>query len=905
MPDPTDHPAPPQVPEGEQAPRRPEGRTDAHAVANDAGDSAASDVTDAKADLLSAMTPRFNLLFRSFASRFFRGFDLDHATVERLRALEERGSVVYVMRYASRLDYFLFNAVFLREGLRLSSFANGIRFFYYRPWFEALRIIWRRPRGVAQDIDLVRARDYSRELSGKNASFFLFLRTASLRAQLRGRKGAIEAGKSERDLIEEVVGSAWNSDHPVHVVPLALFWRMGPRARRRFLNLSYGAANRPTDLAKVTAFLINYRGLHVKVGEPIDLLAFIAERREVGAVNVARTVRRAILTFLYREEKVVEGPVLQPRHRVQEIVVRMPAVEEAIRVHAEEQRVSVEQARLRSEKMFREIAANMNSTFLAVLDIVVGALIRRLFARVEVSGIEKVLEYAKGDPLVLVPSHRSYFDFLLISLMMYGRHITPPHIAARENMAFGPFGFLWRRAGAFFLRKSFDDPLYKAVFRTYVAYLIKEGFTQEFFIEGGRSRTGKALPPRLGMLSWDIEAFLESGRRDLFFVPIAITYERLVEEGAMVGELEGEEKREESMLGLVRARKFLQRRFGTVYMNFGEPFSLADALGPRRERFTCKEDPGVIAERRIFVETLGNRILERINWAVVPSATAIAACALLGERRRGVFRPELARRMQQVVDLLRLQDVRLTPALVRDEGDFSESIASLQRMDLIRTSEDPRGELLYYEEPKRRVLDIYRNGVLHFLAVPSFLARRLLSHPSLADLHADLSLWLELFYREIYVNRGEVLAAHFQGFIDYFERLGWIAREDGIFHPTEKGGAVLEFLAEQTRTVVESYYATFTAVLSLDEPKTAKELRKVAEEQFGRARLLGEVTLPEAANPVAFGNAVDLLREQGILAVVPDEPGGQERRETAFVRGEAFEELTALCERLASALAAR
>jgi len=289
----------------------------------------------------------------------------------------------------------------------------------------------------------------------------------------------------------------------------------------------------------------------------------------------------------------------------------------------------------------------------------------------------------------------------------------------------------------------------------------------------------------------------------------------------------------------------------------------------------------------------------------VPSATAIAACALLGERRRGVFRPELARRMQQVVDLLRLQDVRLTPALVRDEGDFSESIASLQRMDLIRTSEDPRGELLYYEEPKRRVLDIYRNGVLHFLAVPSFLARRLLSHPSLADLHADLSLWLELFYREIYVNRGEVLAAHFQGFIDYFERLGWIAREDGIFHPTEKGGAVLEFLAEQTRTVVESYYATFTAVLSLDEPKTAKELRKVAEEQFGRARLLGEVTLPEAANPVAFGNAVDLLREQGILAVVPDEPGGQERREMAFVRGEAFEELTALCERLASALAAR
>ena len=107
-------------------------------------------------DALSAMTPRFNLPFRWFAKRFFSHFDVDDATVEHLRKLETRGSIIYVMRYASRLDYFLFNTLFVREGLRLSSFANGIRFFYYRPWLEALRIIWKRPRGVPQDIELVR-----------------------------------------------------------------------------------------------------------------------------------------------------------------------------------------------------------------------------------------------------------------------------------------------------------------------------------------------------------------------------------------------------------------------------------------------------------------------------------------------------------------------------------------------------------------------------------------------------------------------------------------------------------------------------------------------------------------------------------------------------------------------------
>src|SRR4029450_546882 len=135
-----------------------------------------------------------------------------------------------------------------------------------------------------------------------------------------------------------------------------------------------------------------------------------------------------------------------------------------------------------------------------------------------------------------------------------------PPAAARETTRVGPAAALWRRAGAFFLRKSFADPLYKEVFRTYVAHLIKEGFTQEFFTEGGRSRTGKTLPPRLGVLSWDVEAFLASGRRDLLFVPVALTYERLVEEGSMVGELEGAAKEDESMLGLVRGWAVLARR---------------------------------------------------------------------------------------------------------------------------------------------------------------------------------------------------------------------------------------------------------------------------------------------------------------------------------------------------------
>jgi len=841
------------------------------------------------------MTERFNLPFRWFARRYFRHFGLDDATVTRLRELEERGSLIYVMRYSSRLDYFLFNTLFWREGLRLSSFANGIRFWYYRPLVEALRSWGSGRREARGKSEHERTGEWVRSLATASESFFLFLRTA--RPGLRRRHAGLE-GRAELDLLEEVVRAAWDSEQTVHVVPLALFWRKGPRARRRFLNLFYGSATRPSDLAKITSFFTTYRDLAVKVGEPIDLTAFIAARRSQGEHVVARTVRRSILTFLWREEKVVEGPTLRPLHKVEQIVTDDPRVQDEIRRRAEEKGVGVARARGDAEKMLREIAANMNSTFLSVLNAVVGSVLRRLFAGVELSGLEKVAEYAKRHPIVLVPSHRSYFDFLILSILFYNNYLIPPHIAARDNMGFGPFGFLWRRAGAFFMRRSFEDPLYKEVFRSYVAYLVTEGVTQEFFIEGGRSRTGKTMAPRLGILSWEVEAFLGTARRDLFFIPVAITYERLVEEGSMVGELEGAKKKDESILGLMRARKFLQRRFGTVFVNFGEPISLASALGQRRTRLASDRSAEAAEEKRTLVSGLGNRIVERINWAVVPNATAVASSAMLGQRRRGLFRSDLVARMQEIVDLLRLQDVKLTPALERDVGRFEESVASMLRMDLVKSNPDPRGEILYFEESKRRALDLYRNSIVQFLAAPSFLARQLLAEPQGGDPRRALADWLDLFYHEFFTPRGEVLAAHADAFLDHFERFGWVERKEGAPRATEKGRPVFRFLAEQTRGFVEAYYATCAAVAIAagEEPVSRKDLSKAAGEQFERASLLGEVGRPEAANTVTFENAVDLLVRERVLTAAPEGDG--------FVRGECFDDLPALRERLASALAA-
>jgi glycerol-3-phosphate O-acyltransferase len=846
------------------------------------------------------MGRRFNLFFRWFAWRFFRHFDLDPATVARLRELESRGSVIYVMRYSSRLDYFLFNTLFLREGLRLSSFANGLHFYYYRPLWEALRIALFRPRGRSRAVARSEDHEYVRRLALEGRSFFLFVRTARVRAWLKRRRA--RRRHDELDLLEEAVRAVWSTDRPVYVVPLAIFWRKGPRSERRFLNLSYGGLTRPSDVAKVTSFLLTYRSLSVKIAEPIDLQHFIAQHRSEGVGRVARKVRRSILIYLYREEKVVEGPSLRARSRVLEAVLADPNVQSAIRERARSRRRSRERVRREAEKMFHEIAANMNSTFLAVLGVLVGWIFRRMFSSIEVTGLGKVADHAREHPLLLVPNHRSYFDFLLISWLFYGNYLVPPHIAAGINMAFGPFGLIFRRAGAFFLRRTFDDDLYKEVFRSYVSYLVREGFTQEFFIEGGRSRTGKMLTPRLGMVAWNVEAFLDGHRRDLFFVPIAITYERLVEESSMVGELEGAAKEKESMVGLVRARKYLQRRFGSVHVAFGEPISLAEALGERRAYLATEGGAEVAAEKRRFIEELGRRIVERINWTAVANATSVAACVLLGFSHRGLLRGDLTRRMQQVVDLLRIQGVRLTSALAADQGGFEDSIAFLLQNNLIRSVEDHRGEILYFEESRRRALDIYRNSIVHYLATPSFLARALLRGGTREELREDLAAWQELLDQEFFFPT-EALGASFDELLGHFEQAGWVEVEGERRRATEKGRAFLTFLAEQTRAVIEAYQVGCSALLGAPEEFTLKEFRKLAAEHFERAQILGEASRSEAINDTTFTNLLDLLVRRDILRREERRKG--KTREVAFVRGEKAADLDGLREWLAAAPACR
>ncbi len=886
---------------------------------------ASADCAEIPCDPISGMTPRFNLWVRWFSRRYFRHFELGEETTTRLKALEARGTVIYVMRYSSRLDYFLFNTLFQREGLRLSGFANGLRFYYYRPVGQILKTLLFRKRGQTESVSHGEDQRKVRQLTRAGGSFFLFLRTKRLRTFLRGLSRSKQR-HDELDLLQEVVREAWNGNRPVFLVPLLLFWRKGPRSQSRFLRLDYGSLSRPSDVTKIGSFLATYRSLQPKVGEAIDLSEYIASHRSDGQERVARVVRRSILIYLYREEKVVEGPTLRSQQRLLREILADEGVRAAMVERASRKRGSMEKAERDVEKFLREVAARQSSTLLAILAALVGYILRRMFNTIETDGLPEVAEYAKRYPLVLVPNHRSYFDFLIISVLFYQNYLVPPHIAARDNMRFGPFGLIFRMAGAYYLRRSFDDPLYKQVFRAYIGYLVREGFTQEFFIEGGRSRTGKTLAPRLGMLTWNIDAFLESARRDLFFVPVAISYERLVEERGMVDELEGGEKTEESTLALLRAGKYLRSRFGTVHVNFGKPISLTEAMGERRAELEAVVHGDVVKllpedvrgdasavesleaqiqqRKHEFIQDLGYRLVERINWSMVANATSVVATVLLGFPHRGLLRKDLVARAKQVVGLLSAQGVHMTSALSADRADFSESIAFMLRADLIKSVEDARGELIFYPESRRRALDLYRNAIVHFLATPSQIARRLGLGATMKELREDLSGWQEVLYHEYFVPRSDAAACEPEAFISYFEAEGWVERSEDVLLPTLTGEGILACLAAQTLGVIECYEALFRAVHHAGGEITKKELMVEAGAGFERSGLLGLAHRVEAANETTFGNALDLLIRREILTAtrVPRRGGAPE---TALAPGEEFWALEGLLARLAGAATPR
>jgi glycerol-3-phosphate O-acyltransferase len=836
----------------------------------------------------SAMLTRFGALGRLLVSVAFRHVQVLPESVEHVRRLSEQHSIVYVMRYRSLVDYLLVNAVLLREGLPLARFAPGVSMVLWWPLGEILRWF-----GAGRPRPQRAAPARCGALVAAGEPVLLFMRSQTVAGR---RRRALQAARIGTRFLRDVMRAARDAPRPPVLIPVAIFRGPGFRRREsRFATLVYSVQEAPGEARRLLTYLWNAEHVRLTLGREIPLGRFVDAHRDEPEERMVRRLARTLQIDLYREERLVLGPALLPRRMVREQVLRDPDVARLTRKLALERRVPREKVVKQARGYIDEMAANFNGLYFGLLEFIFNRIWPRVFSGLEVRGLERVAECMKEHPVVLVPCHRSHFDYLILTYIFHTNYLSPPHIAAGINLSFWPMGPLFRGAGAFFIRRTFaDNELYKMIFRKYLTFLIREGYTQEFFIEGGRTRTGKMLTPKLGMLGAIVEAFVQGVRRDLYLVPVSIHYGRIPEEEVYRREVAGEEKQRESLGALLSARSVLSRRYGTAYVNYGEPISLADALGGQREIFHQDHgDPAADQEQQRFVRRLGFRLLREVNAVAVVGATSVSATVLLAAPRAAVPLATFLTMTDALLRILREAGAELTASLLRNErSGFRESLNWLEGGGRVERLQDGTQMVLHVPAEKRPNLDYYKNNIIHFLLLPGLVRQGLQQGERGVALERYVARWLDLYRWEFPLPERDAVASQVAQWQAFYGRNGAFV-DDTVCddHPLVR---VTTGVLENFR---EAYLAAARTVAAQSRwPVPRRALLEGMRRQHRVSLLLGELRKPEGSSVVTFANALSRFAELGYIRLGEAHQG----RDRWIERGGAHDKLAGLIDELRS-----
>jgi len=791
---------------------------------------------------------------RSLASHFFEGIRFAPEVETELARLSREGFVVHVMRTTAWVNYLYLAWALVRRGLPPIRAVVNLRRWFTKPW-----------RRAAQRGDLEVRLTYARR---KGGSALVFLKRSVL--------GTASGRSTKEDPFPAIVSFTRKSDRPVYLVPELFVWEKSrERLKPAVLDYIFGSPEAPGFLHSVVAFLRNYRRSQFRIGEAIDLRKFIAERPDAPDALIARKVRGALYHHLAREMRAVFGPPPKPADRLIDEALRDRTFNRSLQEHAAETRRTMASVTEEARKDLESIAARPSATVVGLAAGILNWIFNRIYDGIDVdeAGLERAMKSASRAPIVLCPSHKSHIDYLLLSYVLWIRGYSMPFVAAGSNLSFFPLGPFLRRGGAFFLRRSFKgDRIYAAAFRAYVKRLVHEGVHQEFFPEGGRSRTGKLLTPKLGMLTWEVDAVLEGASNDLHFVPVSIDYEKVVESGSYSVELAGGEKKPENLKALLSTPKVLRTNYGRIHLRFDEPIPLMEFIQSRGlSPETIDED-----QKKALVRALGNRIIYGISRTSTVTPYALVSAALLAHRGRGVPASELAKRILLLRRIAEEEGSPISP-LLRDAptsptevGPIQDAMGSFVKDQWVRVQE-VKGETIYViDETKRANLSFYKNSLMNLVAPRSLVASAVLTRaPASREEVREAAFFLSRLFKFEFVYRvGATFEALFSDALDRLRRAGLIEEADRrISTGAPETLDSLGFLADLLRDFIEGYLA---AALTLEDlaragPMEPRSFIKAALETGRAEYLAGRIGASEALSKPTMENAVLFLLDQQIL----------------------------------------
>ena len=330
------------------------------------------------------------------------------------------------------------------------------------------------------------------------------------------------------------------------------------------------------------------------------------------------------------------------------------------------------------------------------------------------SQIERLRAATERHPGIFLWSHRSNLDTLVLAAAMQELGLPPAHLFAGVNMAFGPMGAIMRRAGVIFIRRSTgDDPLYKYVLREYVGYVLEKRFNLSWSIEGTRSRTGKMLPPRLGLLSYAADAYLEGRVDDILLLPVSITFDQLHEIAEYAEYARGAPKKPEGfgwLYGFIKAQG--ARHYGKVYVRFGEPVPLSSSLGPVSGPVAL--DP---AARRLALQKTAFEVAWRINQGMPVTATALVSTVLLAMQGAALTFGQIRFGLADGMDYLESRSVPRTASAraLTGAGPVRATLDALVAGGVVTSVPEGREPVWLIGPDQQLAATFYRNSLIHFL----------------------------------------------------------------------------------------------------------------------------------------------------------------------------------------------
>ena len=805
---------------------------------------------------------------------FYSGIKLDPEQTEKIQQLDQDAIVVYVTKFKSHFEYLFYFSRYRHEGLPYPQIGFDYKFRLWQPFSRMCRIMLARLFFVIRNRKLLNPyeRGYiSRELIGGRSGFL----------SLVGKKNFYRRFvKAKTDPIQYLIEIQNSVDRPVFLIPQLIFF--SKTARREIptlIDILFGPEDKPGNLRRLLTLFKNPGKVFVEVSQPIDLRSYLQkpEIRKESVAHQSLVLRRDLLVQLNRHRQSITGPIRKSKWELKESILTNDRLKDYMHRYAENRKIPIHEVHRKADGYIEEIAANYKPAFIKIASAIVGWIIRNMYDGVAINYavLNQVKLKALKGPLVLIPCHKSHIDYLVLDYVLYHHNMPVPHIAAGKNLSFWPMGPLFRSGGAFFLRRTFGGAvLYSKVFAEYIYKLLQEGYNITQFIEGGRSRTGKLLLPKLGLLSILINAFRDGACEDMLVVPIYIGYDRIVEEKSYLHELGGGTKESENILQVIQARKFLKKRYGIIYIQFHEPLSLSQQqrkYGKSLADMTSKE-------QNRFVRDLGYRTINAIDRVTVVTPHAVVASAILNFSTDKFSLRELLDVCELYLNYLKAQKAKMADILVAENRRaIEQALESYGQRKFIETlargKENPSTERFYLINEGRRLnLEYYKNNCIAFFIPAAYTAMAILEKNAFrftsAEIRVGYAFWQSFFKYEFVYDSENKPEFNVRKSIKIFIDNGLVVPHKTLpdtYDITPAALRKLKLFALFLKTYFESYWIvlSFLQRNPQDSVKSKDRLKKI-DARGTRMYKRKEIDHKEALSKVSYQNAVEFFSSKGI-----------------------------------------